>query len=227
MVGIDGITYAGNHGLEILHPDGSKFVHPMPIECEGKVANLMQALQDQLCKDGAWVENKGALLTFHYRETPMERRPEMVEQAKKLIEKAGFKACSAHCAIEAKPPVEWNKGRASIYILRTAFGLDWSERIRIIYAGDDTTDEDAMKALKGMAATFRVASSHIIRTSAERRLPSTDSVLTMLKWVERHLSRRKPRNSTDMQSKFRRSSAGITMEMSYTPTNASTNTLES
>lgn len=35
-------------------------------------------------------------------------------------------------------------GRASIYILRTAFGLDWSERIRIIYAGDDNTDEDAM-----------------------------------------------------------------------------------
>jgi trehalose 6-phosphate synthase/phosphatase len=26
MVGIEGITYAGNHGLEILHPDGSKFV---------------------------------------------------------------------------------------------------------------------------------------------------------------------------------------------------------
>ncbi len=32
MVGIDGITYAGNHGLEILHPDGTKFVHPMPAE---------------------------------------------------------------------------------------------------------------------------------------------------------------------------------------------------
>lgn len=99
----------------------------------------------KLCKDGAWVENKGALLTFHYRETPLESRPRMVDQAKKLIEAAGFKACSAHCAIEAKPPVEWNKGSASIYILRTAFGLDWSERIRIIYAGDDVTDEDAMK----------------------------------------------------------------------------------
>ena len=24
MVGIQGITYAGNHGLEIIHPDGSK-----------------------------------------------------------------------------------------------------------------------------------------------------------------------------------------------------------
>lgn len=75
----------------------------------------------------------------------MDVRSAMVEQARKIIEQAGFKACSAHCAIEAKPPVEWNKGHASIYILRTAFGLDWSERIRIIYAGDDVTDEDAMK----------------------------------------------------------------------------------
>jgi len=49
MVGIDGITYAGNHGLEILHPDGSKFVHPMPAELEDKVASLMQTLQEQVC----------------------------------------------------------------------------------------------------------------------------------------------------------------------------------
>lgn len=35
-------------------------------------------------------------------------------------------------------------GRATIYILRTAFGVDWSERIKIIYVGDDLTDEDAM-----------------------------------------------------------------------------------
>lgn len=38
-------------------------------------------------------------------------------------------------------------GRASIYILRTAFGVDWSERIKIIYAGDDDTDEDAMMVI--------------------------------------------------------------------------------
>jgi len=48
MVGIEGITYAGNHGLEILHPDGSKFVHPMPVELEDKVASLMQMLQEQV-----------------------------------------------------------------------------------------------------------------------------------------------------------------------------------
>lgn len=53
-----------------------------------------------------------------------------------------------------------------------------------------------------MAATFRISSSHIIKTAAEYRLPSTDSVLTMLKWLERHFMRRKPRaNSLTYKSK--------------------------
>lgn len=73
-----------------------------------------------------------------------------------------------------------------------------------------------------MAATFRVTSSHIVKTSAERRLPSTDSVLTMLKWVERHLGRRKP--SLDVvSSSYRRNSAqlgAIQMEMSLVPPTA-------
>ena len=92
--------------------------------------------------------------------------------------------------LECKPKVTWDKGRASIYILRTAFGVDWAERIRIIFAGDDVTDEDAIVALKGMAYTFRIVNNHLTKTSADKRLPSTDSVLTMLKWVERHMSTR-------------------------------------
>ncbi|KAL4715519.1 hypothetical protein ACJJTC_009145 [Scirpophaga incertulas] len=217
MVGIDGITYAGNHGLEILHPDGSKFVHPMPMECQGKVVELLKSLQEQVCKDGAWVENKGALLTFHFRETPVPKRAALEEQARRLIAAAGFTPAPAHCAIEARPPVQWDKGRASIYILRTAFGLDWCERIRVIYAGDDNTDEDAMLALKGMAATFRIASSHITKTSAERRLSSTDSVLSMLKWVERHFSRRKPRANSLTYKSARKTRDSLQMQMSYQP----------
>lgn len=215
MVGIEGITYAGNHGLEILHPDGSKFVHPMPMELQDKVVELLKSLQEQVCKDGAWVENKGALLTFHYRETPLAKRPALEAQARKLIAAAGFTPAPAHCALEARPPVQWDKGRASIYILRTAFGLDWSERIRVIYAGDDVTDEDAMLALKGMAATFRIASSNIIKTSAERRLSSTDSVLAMLKWVERHFSRRKPRANSLTYKTARKARDTLHMQMSY------------
>ena len=65
--------------------------------------------------------------------------------------------------------MSWDKGRASIYILRTAFGVDWSDRVRIIYAGDDVTDEDAMTALKGLAFSFRVVNSNLAQTSASMR----------------------------------------------------------
>lgn len=200
MVGIEGITYAGNHGLEIIHPDGTKFTHPMPTALEGKVGILLQQLQEECCKDGAWVENKGVLLTFHFRNVPLDKREGIVARASELISEAGFKIGSAHCALESKPDVNWNKGRAAIYILRTAFGVDWSDRIRIIYAGDDVTDEDAISALKGMAYTFRVANSNLTHTAADKRLPSTDSVLTLLHWVENHMARRKPRANNSRSS---------------------------
>jgi trehalose 6-phosphate synthase/phosphatase len=96
-------------------------------------------------------------LTFHYRETPNELRPSMLEKARSLMEDFGFRPSEAIEALEAKPPVQWNKGRASIYILRTAFGVDWSERIKIIYAGDDDADEDAM--------TVRRCSSRFVYSS--------------------------------------------------------------
>lgn len=48
MVGIEGITYAGNHGLEILHADGSKFVHPLPNQYDAKVSDLLKALQESV-----------------------------------------------------------------------------------------------------------------------------------------------------------------------------------
>lgn len=41
----------------------------------------------------------------------------------------------------------WSKGHALIYIFKEAFGVDWSEKVNIIYVGaDDVADEDAMMA---------------------------------------------------------------------------------
>ena len=75
-----------------------------------------------------------------------------------------------------------------------------------------------------MAATFRVASSHIVKTSAERRLPSTDSVLTMLKWVERHFMRRKPRaNSLTYKSK-KKDALKMNMSFDLVPNTANSST---
>ena len=34
----------------------------------------------------------------------------------------------AHCALECKPKVEWNKGNASLLILEKEFGTEWEKR---------------------------------------------------------------------------------------------------
>lgn len=66
-----------------------------------------------------------------------------------------------------------------------------------------------------MAATFRIASDTITKTSAERRLSSTDSVLAMLKWIERHFSRRKPRANSLTYKNARKARDTLQMQMSY------------
>ena len=48
MVGIEGITYAGNHGLEILHNDGTTFVHPMPTEHQENLGKMLKRLHQQV-----------------------------------------------------------------------------------------------------------------------------------------------------------------------------------
>lgn len=219
IVAIEKITYAGSHGLEILHPDGTKFIHPVPQEYAEKLRELMRLLQDEVCHDGAWVENKGVLLTFHYRETPPELREEIVNKATDLFKKAGFEPHLGHMAIEAKPPVRWDQGRASIHILRTMYGVDWSERVRIIYAGN----EDAMLALQGIAFTFRVDSSPAVRTAADCRLAGPDAVLTMLRWVEKQMNKRSPKiaksprlgRSPKIQKKHHQSLECIHSQMSF------------
>lgn len=194
MVNIKNVTYAGSHGLEILHPDGTKFIHPIPTEYAEKLSELMRRLQDQVCHDGAWVENKGMLLTFHYRETSSGLRESIVKKATEIFIEAGFEPHKGNMAIEAKPAVRWDQGRASIHILRTTYGVDWSERVRVIYAGN----EDAMLALNGIACTFRVvdsSSAAMIHTAANFRLSGPDAVLTMLRWVEKQMHKRTPRTT--------------------------------
>ena len=63
-VGVDGITYAGNHGLEIVHPDGTRFTHPMPPGYKERLNKLEQELTEKCTGDGAWVEPKGFKLNI-------------------------------------------------------------------------------------------------------------------------------------------------------------------
>lgn len=189
MVGIRNITYAGNHGLEVLYPNGTRYVHQLPTEFNEQVRELIKKLEEKVVRDGAWIENKGASLTFHFRATPENLKHEIEQTAHKIIEDANFKVGKAHCALEARPKVDWNKGEVALLMLSKEYGENWHENVKVIFAGDDTTDEDAIRALKGNAATFRISSSLNVETSAEKLLSSTEAVLQMLTFVEKLMSR--------------------------------------
>jgi len=121
------------------------------------------------------------------------RKEKLLSRARELMTEAGFRIGMSDGGLvtEAKPMIKWDKGDAAIYILRSAFGVNWSRDIRIIFAGDDLTDEDAMKALKGLAYNFRVVNSGLVQTMADHRLPDTSAVQTMLLWLEHFMLNRR------------------------------------
>ena len=108
--------------MDIQHSDGSKFTHPLPdSQTVEKVQELKAALENEVCKDGAWVEDKGRALTFHYRNVPRERHQEMINKAEEKIKDAGFVVGVAHCAIECKPKVNINLKKKYVCIFLRIF----------------------------------------------------------------------------------------------------------
>lgn len=142
----------------------------------------------QITRNGSWIENKGVSLTFHYRAVPENQHDLIRDEVSKIILGYGYRANQAHCAIEAKPPVSWHKGKAAEYILNHNFGEDWRTTVRILFAGDDTTDEDVFDLLQGTGVTFRVTKDIELITKATFKVPSTESVTKLLQWVEKKFS---------------------------------------
>jgi trehalose-phosphatase len=183
IVGESVLTYAGNHGLEIEGLHLTPFVHEDLVHYRERADALADDL-DAIAQDGAWTERKGPTLTFHYRAVPVHERGALVAEAHERISRAGYQPRDAHCAVEARPPIGWDKGRAVLHVLRARYGPSWSEVVRVIYVGDDQTDEDAFRFLSGLSATFRVGSPDT-PTAAMHRLPDTDAVQALLEWLGR------------------------------------------
>jgi trehalose 6-phosphate synthase/phosphatase len=181
VLGLSGLVLVGNHGLEIEGPGLARFVHPDLPHFAGRLRELARALE-QSADAGVWVEEKGASLTLHYRGASPRQHAAIAERAREIVRQAGFQARDALCAVEARAPTGWDKGHAVLHVLRARHGPAWSEEVRVVYAGDDETDEDAFRALQGLGVTFRVGRAER-PTLAAHRLPDVAAVETLLRWV--------------------------------------------
>jgi trehalose 6-phosphate phosphatase len=137
IVGVSGLTYVGNHGLEL----------------DPEAAGWGERLQ-QFLADARWpaTENKGLTASLHYRTAEDETAARAtLEDVKASAERAGFVARFGRKVLEVLPPLDVNKGTAVRQLL--------GERNlrRALYAGDDTTDLDGFHALAGLELGVRVA----------------------------------------------------------------------
>jgi trehalose 6-phosphate synthase/phosphatase len=188
---LPGLAYAANHGLEIEAPGLEPFAHPDLLHFAERSRELARALRE-ISEPGVWLEEKGASLTLHYREAALDAHGRIAERAREIVIGAGFQAREALCAVEGRPPTGWDKGRAVFHLLRERHGPEWPEQLGVVYVGDDETDEDAFRALEGLAFTFRVGQAER-PTSAGRRLPDVDAVEALLRWIaERPAARLTP-----------------------------------
>src|SRR4030042_977450 len=146
-VGVSGIVYVGNHGLEIENPAG-RHKKTLVSSRKRELKRITQNLQNSLKKiPGILFEDKGPILSVHYRNVPQKfftQVPQVVE-AELQQWRDRWKMASGKMVLEIRPNINFNKGKAVKEILKTFPSLE----LLPIYLGDDQTDEDAFRVLKG------------------------------------------------------------------------------
>ncbi len=182
LVAVPGLTYVGNHGFEIEGP-GISYRH----DGVGRFRAALDAAAAELAAlglEGAHVERKEASVAYHIRDVAAAERPKVERQARAVFKRRRLRVLLGKCVVEGQPPLEWDKGHAILHVLVRRHGADWPSKVRAMYLGDDTTDEDAFRSLRGIGRSIHVGSSAPARgTSADFHVPDPDAVLQLLRWL--------------------------------------------
>lgn len=152
MVAIEGIYYAGNHGLEIEGP-GFKYVSPAAGSARTVINDLAGQMATELADiQGVIIQDKGLSLSVHYRLVKKEKEKVVADTVHRLVDplrnKGKITLFSGKKVWEVRPPVDWNKGNAVEAIADKLKLRLKQKRLLTICLGDDTTDEDAFKVVQ-------------------------------------------------------------------------------
>jgi len=193
-VGLKNIIYVGNHGFEIKGPKidfKSQLLY--------KYRRTLEKIKDKLEKNlplvkGVFMEDKGYCLSIHYRLADKKSIPLIMaefyasllpyEVHNNVLVKTG------KMALEVRPPLEWDKGKAALWLLaRRKFVLP-AKKIETlpVYIGDDVTDEDAFESLKNRGITVFVGKPK--NTKARFYLKDTLEVAEFLKVILENIGER-------------------------------------
>jgi trehalose 6-phosphate phosphatase len=153
MVSIGTISYLGSHGAELLKAGWTEaVVDPALQEWARQIHEFTrEADSTDLRRRRVRIEDKGAIVAFHWRGAPDEDAARAaVDELAGRAQQSGLKTHWGRKVLEVRPPVRIDKGAGISSFLGDA------ELDAAMYVGDDVTDLDAFEALAQMAGAGRI-----------------------------------------------------------------------
>lgn len=164
MVGVDGLLYVGNHGLEYIK-DGEIHIEPEVEKYLSAIKKVTKDVQEgDLSKiEGILFEEKGICFSIHYRlcEDPKKAKKMVLDTLEDAQKYTDFKIREGRKVVEIRPPTAHDKGT----ILQKLVTENQLEKV--IYLGDDITDADAFYKLKELKKERLVDGESIVVISRE------------------------------------------------------------
>lgn len=159
LIGLSGIIYAGNHGLEV---EGIGDITPWqsPSDYKNDLGSAKELLVKKFSSTrGILIEDKGSSLCVHYRMANVDEKQfisEILETIESYVSKGKFSILYGKKVVEVRPPGGWNKGDVVRMILERARSDHKDKDTAAVYVGDDVTDEDAFRVLSDGGITVVV-----------------------------------------------------------------------
>lgn len=196
MVGVAAAWVIGNHGYQLTGPQGEEVLSEPELEGYRRLVAQAAARIEPLVRTvpGVIFENKVWTLSIHYRLAPREVIPRLRASVSETAAQLGLRVTEGKEVLEVRPPSRVDKGTAVLLLATRLGGL--GETASLVYVGDDTTDEDAFRALRHRApraVTVRVQLESDARTAAEFTVRDPDEVRQFLDWL---LAARRPSRPT-------------------------------
>ena len=148
MVAVGTISYLGSHGAELLRAGWTEPVLDPEVEdWARRVQEFGRELEaTDLRRNRVRIEDKGAILAFHWRGAHDEEAARAaVDAVAARAKDVGLRTHWGRKVLEVRPPLSIDKG-AGISALLNGADIDAA-----LYVGDDRTDLDAFRALERLA----------------------------------------------------------------------------
>ncbi len=185
LVGVAWVWAIGNHGIEMVGPNGEEDIDAAAepyrermVQAARKLAPLVKPVAGVVLEDKRWT------LSVHLRLADPSMEPRLRRTVNDVASSLGLRVTEGKRVLEVRPPCRVDKGTAVMRVAQMLRGT--ASSASVLFMGDDTTDEDAFRALRANvehAVTVRVTNGIAMETAAEFSVEDPAAAGELLNWL--------------------------------------------